>query len=268
MSWTQILGSRPNPNVLTFSRPEIRNSEKLPANPEFSGPNPEFLFVDKRQDSSSIRTLVLYLFLIPIYESLRRFTGTSPLEYNKSEFDLHVNLFSKWASVVLRRRLCNQRALRNRNRNAATRLPGSYCTVAVVSSPFEILFWFCIFWTSPSKVNSSFSFRDSGKCPEFRPNPKAKKFSRTRTRNPEFGIRVNSGFFGPEKKFGTPLLRLLEGNVMNIVFRFQGWRMKNSRKNILPNQESLLILGIFVPQPWTRSECSSCFLIFPSSRAG
>ena len=144
--------------------------------------------MDKRQDSSSIRTLVLYLFLIPIYESLRRFTGTSPLEYNKSEFDLHVNLFSKWASVVLRRRLCNQRALRNRNRNAATRLPGSYCTVAVVSSPFEILFWFCIFWTSPSRVNSSFSFRDSGKCPEFRPNPKAKKFSRTRTRNPEFGI--------------------------------------------------------------------------------
>ena len=169
------------------------------------GPESRIFFMDKRQDSSSIRTLVLYLFLIPIYESLRRFTGTSPLEYNKSEFDLHVNLFSKWASVVLRRRLCNQRALRNRNRNAATRLPGSYCTVAVVSSPFEILFWFCIFWTSPSKVNSSFSFRDSGKCPEFRPNPKAKKFSRTRTRNPEFGIRVNSGFFGPEKKFGTPL---------------------------------------------------------------
>ena len=148
--------------------------------------------MDKRQDSSSIRTLVLYLFLIPIYESLRRFTGTSPLEYNKSEFDLHVNFFSKWASVVLRRRLCNQRALRNRNRNAATRLPGSYCTVAVVSSPFEILFWFCLFC-------SSFSFRDSGKCPEFRPNPKAKKFSRTRTRNPEFGIR---DFSGPKKNSG------------------------------------------------------------------
>ena len=152
------------------------------------GPESRIFFMDKRQDSSSIRTLVLYLFLIPIYESLRRFTGTSPLEYNKSEFDLHVNLFSKWASVVLRRRLCNQRALRNRNRNAATRLPGSYCTVAVVSSPFEILFWFCIFWTSPSKVNSSFSFRDSGKCPEFRPNP-----------NPKSRIR---DFSGPKKNSG------------------------------------------------------------------
>ena len=188
-----------------FPVPKFGIPKNYPQIPNFRARIPNF-FMDKRQDSSSIRTLVLYLFLIPIYESLRRFTGTSPLEYNKSEFDLHVNLFSKWASVVLRRRLCNQRALRNRNRNAATRLPGSYCTVAVVSSPFEILFWFCIFWTSPSKVNSSFSFRDSGKCPEFRPNPKAKKFSRTRTRNPEFGIRVNSEFFGPEKKFGTPLI--------------------------------------------------------------
>ena len=186
--------------------------------------------MDKRQDSSSIRTLVLYLFLIPIYESLRRFTGTSPLEYNKSEFDLHVNLFSKWASVVLRRRLCNQRALRNRNRNAATRLPGSYCTVAVVSSPFEILFWFCIFWTRPSKVNSSFSFRDSGKCPEFRPNPKAKKFSRTRIRNPEFGIRVNSGFFGPETNSG----HLWAQSINSIKF---GWRrLLAKNRTDLPNR--------------------------------
>ena len=73
VSRTQIVGSRPNPNVLTFSHPEIRNSEKLPA-------NPELFLMDKRQDSSSIRTLVLYLFLIPIYESLRRFTGTSAIE--------------------------------------------------------------------------------------------------------------------------------------------------------------------------------------------
>ena len=180
-----------------FPVPKFGIPKNYPQIPNFRARIPNF-FMDKRQDSSSIRTLVLYLFLILICESLRCFTGTSPLEYNKSEFDLHVNLFSKWASVVLRRRLCNQRALRNRNRNAATRLPGSYCTVAVVSSPFEILFWFCIFWTSPSKVNSSFSFRDSGKCPEFRTNPNAKKFSHTRT----FGIRVNSGFFGPEKNSG------------------------------------------------------------------